>query len=199
MGWVGVEVPDRSLEHERVQGRVGQSEKVVGAENLIQGVDLRFASAVEVTNSDPRTAIGHLGPPSREASTLCSQAIGRGCGRRIGVISLYTNRRWTRACERHPACASARHRPARACPRPQSIAGGGKPTIQPGLTRQRRRTIRGSRSTPPAPRRSPRAATRPTLLSAWQCRTVASNWIWVRRNVSIGNQPGCDSLFENPS
>jgi len=45
----------------------------------------------------------------------------------------------------------------------------------------------------------PRAATRPTLLSAWQCRTVASNWIRVRKNVAIGNQPGCDSLFENPS
>ena len=127
------------------------------------------------------TSAHHLG----KRQPLCSQAIGRGCGRRIGVISLHTNRRWSKPCERHPACTSARHLPARACPRPESIAGGGKPTIQPEPRRQGRRTVRGSTSTPPTPRCSRVQRRGPRYCRPGSARTVASNRIQVMWSVAI--------------
>ena len=152
-----------------------------------------------MANSDPRTAIGHLGPPSREASTPLLPS------------------HWLRPRSKDRGDLAV-HEPAM----DPGVRTSPSPCLGPAPTRQslplarihcwRRQADHPARTHPPVAQDDtrieehttgastlPRAATRPTLLSAWQCRTVASNWIRVRKNVAIGNQPGCDSLFENPS
>jgi hypothetical protein len=57
----------------------------------------------------------------------------------------------------------------------------------------------GSTTVPPAPRCSRVQRTGPCKRWLDSARTVARNGMWVRRSVAIGNQPGLDSLFENPS
>jgi hypothetical protein len=93
-------------------------------------------------------------------------------------MSLYANGRWSKPCDRRSVLASPRDHDA---PDPAGQDG------------------HGSTGAPRAARCS--CVQRSGPCGRWlnRARTVAGNGMWVMWSVAIGNQPGSDSLFENPS
>src|SRR6266508_3129774 len=65
-----------------------------------------FASALFAANADSRTAIAYAGIAScGSVNPFAPKPVGRYCGRRIGVMSLYTNGRWSKPCDRRSVYA----------------------------------------------------------------------------------------------
>ena len=151
---------------------------LLGAYNAAFAV-LAIAIAATAFSLDSRTAIAYPGIAScGSVNPFAPKPMGRCCGPRIGVMSLYANGRWSRPCD--PALSPCLA-PDRDAPDPAGQGG------------------HGSTTAPPAPRCS--CVQRSGPCGRWLDRvgTVARNGMWVRRSVAIGNQPGSDSLFENPS
>src|SRR6266511_4508891 len=68
---------------------------------------------VRAPNADSRTAIAYAGIAScGRVNAFAPKPVGRYCGRRIGVMSLYTNGRWSKPCDRRSVYASPRERDA---------------------------------------------------------------------------------------
>ena len=58
------------------------------------------------SNSDSRTTTAYPGIAScGSVNPFAPKPVGRSCGGRIGVISLYANRRWSRPCDRRSLIA----------------------------------------------------------------------------------------------
>src|SRR6266511_3835355 len=65
------------------------------------------ATPVAAANADSRTAIAYAGIAScGSVNPFAPKPVGRYCGRRIGVMSLYTNGRWSKPCDRRSVRAS---------------------------------------------------------------------------------------------
>src|SRR6266508_2394914 len=71
----------------------------------IAEIDLQLREAR--ANADSRTAIAYAGIAScGSVNPFAPKPVGRYCGRRIGVMSLYTNGRWSKPCDRRSVYAS---------------------------------------------------------------------------------------------
>jgi hypothetical protein len=111
-----------------------------------------------------------------EAPSLCSQPVGRFRGRRIGVMSLNTNGRWSKPCDRRSVHASLQDCDATALP--------------PG------QTPFDDRATGAAMLSC--SAKRPMWPLAWQRSNRCQERDVGEVERGDGDQPGFDLLFENP-